>query len=122
MDELLASKNKFLREVEAAPKARSNEVILPWSVSQANFSTVHFHPRKLQHRLSVEDVKKVAVAEQVVKYLKLVPNFHVYNSLKWLILLPSSLLAVFMYLILRVLPSKMAHQGKLAMALFGTAR
>jgi hypothetical protein len=122
MHELLASKNKFLREVEAAPKAQSHEVILPWSMSQSNFSTVHFHPRKLQHRLSVEDVKKVGAGQQVIKYLKLVPNFHVYNSLKCLILLPSSLLAGFMYLILRVLPAETAHQGKLTMAIFGTAR
>jgi len=51
-----------------------------------------------------------------------VPNFHVYNSLKWLIVLPSILLGLFMYLILRVLPSKIGHQGKLALAVFGTAR
>ncbi len=64
MEELLTSKNKFIREVESAPKASRNEIILPWSISQSNFSTTNFHPRKLHHRLSVEDVKKVAAAHE----------------------------------------------------------
>ena len=105
----LLQKNKFLREVEQAPKSSKNSVCLLWSVEQNSFDTRSFHTGKLAHRTSIEDVKKV------ILYLKLTQNFKLYNSMKILILLPTFVLMLLLYVILEILPKRSNGENKVAL-------
>lgn len=58
-DNLGQAKNRFLREIEAAPKSDKASLILLWSIEDKTFCTRQFHPKKVHHRIAIEDVLKV---------------------------------------------------------------
>lgn len=119
--ELLYQKNKFLREVERAPVSDKSKLILLWSIEDKTFSTDNFHPTKVHYRLTVEEIKKVAVGDQVISYLQMTKNYEVYLGMKRLVLLPTFFLVLFMGLMFWFLPNAVEKAGKTALSIIMVA-
>lgn len=115
----LYQRNKFLRQIMDAPASDKTKLILHWNVEEKNFSTAEFHPKKVHYRINVEEVQKVAIADQVIKYLRLTKNFNVYTGLKRVVLIPTLLLTLLLGLSFWVLPDLVQNAGRLALSLFG---
>ena len=60
--------------------------------------------------------------EQLLDYLKLVPNYKPYHSLRWLILLPVLFFVVFSYLVFWTLPKNQSNLGRILMVIIGSKR
>lgn len=105
--------NKFLKEIWYAPRSNKHNLTLLWDLETNTFSTRSFHPTKVQHRITIHEL------DRVIKYLSLTPNYNVYNSLRWLILIPSLFLSLFLYLILKILPMRVGQDGKILMIIYG---
>jgi len=60
----LDRKNKFLREIDAAPGSTGTRLVLKWSLSEKAFSTADFHPAKTHYRLGVEELLRVYLAKK----------------------------------------------------------
>lgn len=52
-----------------------------------------------------------------MRYLSLTPNYHVYDSLKFLILMPAAFMAAALYMIFKVFPKYTNSDNKLFMVL-----
>ena len=59
--ELLYQKNKFLREIERAPLSDKTRLVLVWNVEEKTFGTENFHPSKVHYRVTIDEIKKVAL-------------------------------------------------------------
>lgn len=52
--------NKFLKEIMHAPQSDKNQLTLLWNLETSTFSTKNFHPKKVQHRITIQEIQQVS--------------------------------------------------------------
>jgi hypothetical protein len=55
----LNTRNKFIRQIENCPKHKPGCVVLPWSLTDKQFETSSFHPRKVHYRINLDELSRV---------------------------------------------------------------
>lgn len=52
-------RNKFLKQIERRPVSSKYCFVVPWSMKDDEFDTSKFHPRKVDYRLSFDELNRV---------------------------------------------------------------
>lgn len=92
--------NKFITSVLNSPLSTDSSVVLRWSIENQAFSTLAFHPTRVDRQLDIEDVT------DLLAHIKKSQYYKPYAGLKTLICLPTGFLMLFFFVIFEWLPDK----------------